>query len=101
MALWGFSKSQVFTSSSKYPSFTLYDNGIKQPFFSVVARGTSASREEEFGRVIRESLEKIVKALQGVKGGQIMLIDIGKLFRHIHVAIQVNIAVGGISCQLQ
>ena len=24
-----------------------------------------------------------------------MLIDIGKLFRHIHVAIQVNIAVGG------
>ncbi len=41
--------------------YSIYDNGIKQPFFSVVARGTSASREEEFGRVIRESLEKIVK----------------------------------------
>lgn len=41
--------------------FSVYDNGYKQPFFGVVAKGTSADKEEEFKAVIREVLEGIVK----------------------------------------
>ncbi len=42
-------------------AFSMYENGIKQPFFSVVAKGTSVSREEEFKATIREVLEGIVE----------------------------------------
>ncbi len=41
--------------------YSMYDNGVKQPYFGVVAKGTSASKEEEFKSVIREVLEGIVK----------------------------------------
>lgn len=41
--------------------FSMYDNGFKQPFFGVVAKGAALDREEEFKAVIRETLEKIVK----------------------------------------
>ena len=34
---------------------------IRQPYFAVVAKGTSAGKEEEFKAVIREVLEGIVK----------------------------------------
>ena len=40
---------------------SIYDNGIKQPYFSVVAKGTSLDKEEEFKTTIREVLEGIVK----------------------------------------
>ncbi len=38
-----------------------YDNGIRQPIFSVVARGTDPDKEAEFGRLIREVLEGLVR----------------------------------------
>ncbi|MGN0166719.1 MAG: insulinase family protein [Acetatifactor sp.] len=41
--------------------FSSYDNGYKQPIFSIVAKGTSLSKEEEFRTVIREVLTDIVK----------------------------------------
>lgn len=41
--------------------FSIYDNGIRQPYFSVVAKGTSVGREEEFKNTIREVLAGIVK----------------------------------------
>ena len=41
--------------------YSLYDNGVKQPYFGVVAKGTSVGREDEFKAVIREVLEGIVK----------------------------------------
>jgi len=41
--------------------FSIYDNGIKQPYFGVVAKGTSVSREEEFMATIQEVLGEIVK----------------------------------------
>ena len=41
--------------------YSMYDNDLKQPCFSVVAKGTSADREAEFKDTIREVLEKIVK----------------------------------------
>jgi len=41
--------------------FSIYDCGIKQPYFSVVAKGTSVSREQEFRETIREVLSGIVK----------------------------------------
>lgn len=40
--------------------FSMVEN-IRQPLFAVVAKGTSAGREEEFKAVIREVLEGIVK----------------------------------------
>lgn len=40
--------------------FSVVEN-IRQPFFGVVAKGTSANKEEEFKAVIREVLESIVK----------------------------------------
>lgn len=41
--------------------FSMYDNGFRQPFFGVVAKGAALEKEEEFKAVIRETLEKIVK----------------------------------------
>ena len=41
--------------------FSIYDYSLKQPYFSVVAKGTSVSREEEFKATIREVLQGIVK----------------------------------------
>ncbi len=40
--------------------FSMYEDGIKQPFFGVVAKGASVEREEEFKSVIRETLQGIV-----------------------------------------
>ncbi|MBO5337734.1 MAG: insulinase family protein [Lachnospiraceae bacterium] len=41
--------------------YSIYENGIKQPYFSVVAKDTSISKEEEFLASIEEVLQKIVK----------------------------------------
>ena len=41
--------------------YSIYENGIRQPFFSVVAKDTSVEKEEEFLSVIRKELEKIVR----------------------------------------
>ena len=41
--------------------FSIYDNDLKQPYFSVVAKGTSLSKEEEFQSTIRETLSGIVE----------------------------------------
>ncbi len=41
--------------------FSIYDNDLKQPYFSVVAKGTSLSREEEFKATIRETLAEIAE----------------------------------------
>ncbi len=41
--------------------YSIYENGIKQPYFSVVAKDTQVCREEEFLGVIEEVLQGIVK----------------------------------------
>ena len=41
--------------------YSSYDNGIMQPYFSIVAKDTSLSRKQEFLDTINEVLEKIVK----------------------------------------
>ena len=41
--------------------YSIYDNELKQPSFSVVAKGTDLSREQEFKDTIREVLETIVR----------------------------------------
>lgn len=41
--------------------YSMYDNDLKQPCFSVVAKGTSVDREAEFKDTIREVLEGIVR----------------------------------------
>ncbi len=41
--------------------YSMYDNDLKQPCFSVVAKGTSVDREGEFKDTIREVLEGIVR----------------------------------------
>ncbi len=41
--------------------YSIYDNGVRQPYFSIVAAETSVSREEEFKAVVREVLEGIVQ----------------------------------------
>ena len=38
-----------------------FDDGILQPYFSIVAKGTKTSQKEEFVSIIRKSLEDIVK----------------------------------------
>ncbi|MBQ7954221.1 MAG: insulinase family protein [Lachnospiraceae bacterium] len=40
--------------------YSVYDNGVRQPYFSIVAKNTSVSRREEFVNTIREILEKLV-----------------------------------------
>ena len=37
-----------------------YDNGTRQPYFSIVAKNADASRKEEFLKIIDETLEKLV-----------------------------------------
>ncbi len=39
--------------------YSIYDNGIRQPYFSVVAKGASLQKEERFLSLIREVLEGI------------------------------------------
>lgn len=41
--------------------YSTYENGIKQPFFSVVAKNANAEQQELFAKTIEEILEKIVK----------------------------------------
>ena len=41
--------------------YSIYENGIRQPYFSVVAKDTSVEKEQEFLRVTEEVLEKLVK----------------------------------------
>ena len=41
--------------------YSYYDNGIQQPYFCIVAKDADADREEEFLRVVEETLQKIVK----------------------------------------
>lgn len=38
-----------------------YDNSIKQPMVTIMATNTNPDREEEFVRIIKEALEKLVK----------------------------------------
>ena len=37
-----------------------YEDGIRQPYFSIIAKGTNADRKEEFVSVIRQVLEDII-----------------------------------------
>ncbi len=39
--------------------YSIWDNGIRQPYFSVIAKGTSLERQSEFMDVVREVLERI------------------------------------------
>ena len=41
--------------------YSIYENGIKQPYFSVVAKDTSVDKEAEFLATIEEVLQDIVK----------------------------------------
>lgn len=41
--------------------YSIYENGIKQPYFSVVAKDTSVAREAEFLSTVEEVLRDIVK----------------------------------------
>ena len=41
--------------------YSIYENGIKQPYFSVVAKDTSVNKEEEFLTTIENVLQDIVK----------------------------------------
>ena len=40
--------------------YSIYENGIKQPYFSVVAKDTSVDKEENFLKVTEETLKGIV-----------------------------------------
>ena len=41
--------------------YSVYENGIRQPYFGFVSKGVDAAKEEEFVKTIREVLENIVK----------------------------------------
>lgn len=41
--------------------YSIYDNGIRQPYFSIVSKNVDAQREADFLKTIREVLEQIVK----------------------------------------
>ena len=41
--------------------YSIYENGIRQPYFSVVAKDTSVEKEQEFLQVTEEVLKKLVK----------------------------------------
>lgn len=41
--------------------YSIYENGIKQPFFGFVAKGTTPDKEEAFREALREKLEDLVK----------------------------------------
>ncbi len=40
--------------------YSEYDNGIKQPFFAVVASDTDIAREQEFVELVDRELQRIV-----------------------------------------
>ncbi len=40
---------------------SFFEESICQPFFSIIAKNTEVSKKEEFVRIIREELEKLVK----------------------------------------
>jgi len=41
--------------------YSIYENGIKQPYFSIVSKGASTEKEAEFLEVIRKVLQEIVE----------------------------------------
>lgn len=41
--------------------YSVYDNQVRQPYFSIVAKNTAVSRKQEFLDTIREVLEQIVR----------------------------------------
>ncbi len=41
--------------------YSIWDNGIKQPYFSVIVKGTSIDRQQEFLDTIKDILEQLVK----------------------------------------
>jgi Zn-dependent M16 (insulinase) family peptidase len=41
--------------------YSIYENGIMQPYFSMVAKGTSISKEEEFLATVNDVLQNIVE----------------------------------------
>ncbi|MBR1693350.1 MAG: insulinase family protein, partial [Lachnospiraceae bacterium] len=41
--------------------YSLYDNGVYQPYFSIVAKGASLEQKEEFVRTIREVLKELTE----------------------------------------
>ena len=52
--------------------YSIYENGIRQPYFSVVAKDTSVEKEQEFLQVTEEVLEKL--AAEGF-----IVIDMGEV----------------------
>lgn len=44
--------------------YSVYENGIQQPYFSVVSKHTDISRKEDFLTVVRETLERLCE--QGI-----------------------------------
>lgn len=41
--------------------YSIYDNGIYQPYFSIVAKNTNLDRKEEFIKTIEQELNRLVK----------------------------------------
>ncbi len=41
--------------------YSFYDNGIKQPYFSIVAKNSGSSKKEEFVRIIEDTLRQICR----------------------------------------
>ncbi|MGN0375489.1 MAG: insulinase family protein [Butyrivibrio sp.] len=41
--------------------FSYYENGIKQPMFSIIAKNAGADREQDFIRIIKETLQNLVE----------------------------------------
>lgn len=41
--------------------YSVYDNGVKQPYFSIVAKNANKEQKEEFLATIKEVLQKLVK----------------------------------------
>ena len=41
--------------------YSIYENGIRQPYFSIVAKGTSLNKEKLFLDIIKQELERLVR----------------------------------------
>lgn len=41
--------------------YSIYDNGVYQPYFSIVAKNANASQKDEFAAAIEEELKRLVK----------------------------------------
>ena len=41
--------------------YSFYDNGVKQPYFSIVAKNTEEDKKQEFVALVEETLEKLAK----------------------------------------